>query len=236
MTKHTIAAVVPVLNEARGIGDFLAAACAHDFAEILLVEGGSDDATRRIIEAFRDQARDPRIALMQSVRGRGRQMNAGARRATSGTLVFLHADTRLPPGAVAAVRSAIEGGKDWGRFDVRLDGRGLLLRVIAFFMNWRSRLTGICTGDQAIFVRRDVFERIGGFADVALMEDIDLSRRLKRTGRPARIAAPVTTSARRWREQGILRTVVRMWRLRLMYFLGASPAMLAARYTDIRER
>jgi rSAM/selenodomain-associated transferase 2 len=233
---YTVAAIVPVLNEARGIGDFLAAVCAHDFAEIIIVNGGSEDATRRIIETFCDRVRDPRIARVSSERGRARQMNAGARCAQSDTLVFLHSDTRLPPGAVPAVRSAIDGGRDWGRFDVRLDGHRPLLRLIAFFMNWRSRLTGICTGDQAIFVRRDVFERAGGYADIALMEDIDLSRRLKRTGRPARVAAPVTASARRWREQGILRTIVQMWRLRLMYFLGASPAMLAAQYTDIRER
>lgn len=232
---NRIAAIVPVLNEARDIGGFLAAACAHDFAEIIVVDGGSDDATREIIAAFCDQLRDPRIALMQSERGRARQMNAGVRRAQSDTLVFLHADTYLPPGAVAAVRSAIGGGRDWGRFDVRLDGHNALLRVIALFMNWRSRLTGICTGDQAISVRRDVFERIGGYADIALMEDIDLSRRLRRISRPARVAMPVTTSARRWREQGILRTILQMWHLRLRYFFGASPAKLAAQYADVRK-
>jgi rSAM/selenodomain-associated transferase 2 len=233
---NRVAAIVPVLNEARGVGAFLAAVCAHDFAEIVVVDGGSDDATVRRVAAFHDGSGDPRLALVSSERGRARQMNAGARRAQSEILVFLHADTYLPPGAVPAVRSAIEGGRQWGRFDVRFDGRGPLLRVIAFFMNWRSRLTGICTGDQTIFVRRDVFERIGGYSDMALMEDIDLSHRLKRSGRPARIAVPVTTSARRWREQGILRTIVQMWRLRLMYFLGASPATLAARYADVRER
>ncbi len=233
---RTVAAIVPVLNEARGIGDFLAAVCAHDFAEIIVVDGASDDATQQVIETFGARTGGPCIALAQSERGRARQMNSGARRAQSGILVFLHADSRLPPDAVSAVRSAIDGGKDWGRFDVRFDDRHPFLRVVANFMNWRSRLTGICTGDQAIFVRRDVFERAGGYADIALMEDIDLSRRLKRTGRPARAAAPVTTSARRWREQGILRTIVRMWRLRLMYFLGASPAMLATQYADIRER
>lgn len=233
---RTVAAIVPVLNEARGIGDFLAAVSAHDFAEIIVVDGGSDDATRQVIEAFHAGTGDPRIALAQSKRGRARQMNSGARRAQSDILVFLHADTRLPPEAVSAVRSAIDGGKDWGRFDVRFDSRHPLLHVVANFMNWRSRLTGICTGDQAIFVRRDVFERAGGYADIALMEDIDLSLRLKRTGRSARVIAPVTTSARRWREQGIPRTIVQMWRLRLMYSLGASPAMLAAQYADIRER
>jgi len=233
---HTVAAVVPVLNEARGIGDFLAAIAAHDFAEIIIVDGGSGDATRQVIETFRDQARDPRIAPVSSERGRARQMNAGARRATSDILVFLHADTRLPPEAVSVVRRAIDGGKDWGRFDVRFDSRHPFLHVVANFMGWRSRLTGICTGDQAIFIRCDVFERAGGYADIALMEDIDLSRRLKRTGRPARAAAPVTASARRWREQGILRTIVQMWRLRLMYFRGASPVLLAAQYADIRER
>ena len=149
-------------------------------------------------------------------------------------LLFLHADTVLPPGAVDGVRSAIRAGHTWGRFDVRLEGQGAWFRVIERLMNLRSALTGIATGDQAMFVLRDTFTMLGGFAPVPLMEDIDLSRRLKWTGAPALLHTPVVTSTRRWRERGVGRTVLRMWALRLLCGLGVSPTRLAGFYRPVR--
>jgi rSAM/selenodomain-associated transferase 2 len=153
-------------------------------------------------------------------------MNAGAAVATGDALLFLHADTRLPPDADALVAAAL-ARRDWGRFDVRIDGRSPLLPVIAWFMNQRSRLTGIATGDQAIFVRREVFP---GFPEIALMEDVAFSVAMKARARPACLRQRVTTSGRRWDEGGALRTLLLMWRLRLAYFLGAAPEKLARRY------
>jgi rSAM/selenodomain-associated transferase 2 len=158
-------------------------------------------------------------------------MNAGAAAATGDVLLFLHADTRLP---AAADRLALEGlarsSRQWGRFDVRISGRHPLLRVVAALMNIRSRLTGIATGDQAIFVRRDLFERVGGFPAIPLMEDVALSRLLKRTGEPLCLAPRAITSGRRWERRGVMRTILLMWRLRLAYSLGAAPARLARLY------
>jgi hypothetical protein len=141
-------------------------------------------------------------------------------------LLFLHADTRLPPDAASAVLAR----GDWGRFDVAIEGRHALLPVIARMMNLRSRLTGIATGDQAIFVRRTLFERLGGYAEIPLMEDVELSRRLRRVSRPVCLRLRAVTSGRRWEMRGVLRTVVLMWRLRLAYSLGADPHRLAERY------
>ena len=156
-------------------------------------------------------------------------MNAGARGATGDALVFLHADVRLPRDADRMVLEAL-ATRLWGRFDVRLDSPRALLALVGAMMNLRSRLTGIATGDQALFVRRELFERLGGYAEIPLMEDIELSSRLRRAGRPACLDARVLASARRWEARGALRTIVLMWRLRLAYFLGADPARLAERY------
>jgi rSAM/selenodomain-associated transferase 2 len=160
--------------------------------------------------------------------GRAVQMNAGARQASGDALLFLHADTRLPALADEFILSSLEK-KVWGRFDVQIVGEHPLLRVVACAMNLRSRLTGIATGDQAIFVRHDVFQ---GFPDIALMEDIALSRRLKRRGRPACLRSRVLTSGRRWERRGVLRTIVLMWRLRLLYFLGMPAERLARFYRN----
>lgn len=157
-------------------------------------------------------------------------MHAGTLAANSDVLLFLHADVRLPEGAVDAVRAAIRRGCLWGRFDVRLSGRNFLFRLIEQLMNARSALTGIATGDQAIFVRRDVYRMLGGYAPMDIMEDIEFSTRLKWVGRPARLHGPVMVSARRWEEKGILRTVLLMWTLRLLYWLGVSPRRLARWY------
>jgi rSAM/selenodomain-associated transferase 2 len=163
---------------------------------------------------------------MAAPRGRAYQMNAGARAASGDALLFLHVDTRLPADAEEVVQRALERGL-WGRFDVQIEGRHALLKVVAAAMNLRSRLTGIATGDQAIFVRHDAFE---GFPEIALMEDIAFSKSMKRRGRPARVASRAVTSGRRWEARGVLRTIVLMWRLRLMYFFGAHPDELARLY------
>jgi rSAM/selenodomain-associated transferase 2 len=191
-------------------------------AEIILVDGGSTDATAAIA------ARSPQVHFISSPRGRSRQMNAGARAARGDVLLFLHADTILPDGALAAVDVATsDPGVVAGRFDVRFDNPGRVFRMIAWFMNERSRLSGIATGDQAIFVCREPFNAMGGYPDIPLMEDVELCRRLKDSGQKM-VALPltVTTSARKWEREGALRTILLMWALRFLYMVGVPPARL----------
>jgi rSAM/selenodomain-associated transferase 2 len=189
-----------------------------------VVDGGSNDATRDIAAPLADR-------VVESPRGRALQMNAGARASSGTVLLFLHADTILPESAASAISRALQqGDRGWGRFDVRIDGEHPLLPVVAFFMNLRSRLTGIATGDQAIFVRRGAFEQVGGFPSIPLMEDVAISKALKRLSRPACLRERVVTSGRRWEKRGTLRTILLMWRLRLAYALGTDPARLAQRY------
>jgi rSAM/selenodomain-associated transferase 2 len=216
-----LSVVVPVLNEAAGIRAALEALTplrsrGH---EVIAVDGGSSDGTPELAAALCDR-------VLSAPRGRASQMNAGARAVTGDALLFLHADTRLPPVADELIFSSLRTSV-WGRFDVEIEGRHPLLKVVACAMNLRSRLTGIATGDQAIFVRRGSFP---GFPEIALMEDIALSRILKKIGRPACLRERVVTSGRRWESRGVLRTIVLMWRLRLLYFLGVSPERLARRY------
>ena len=213
--------VVPVLNEARGLAQCLEALAPlrlHGH-EVIVVDGGSDDASAALAAPFADR-------VLRSPRGRAVQMNAGARAASGDALLFLHADTRLPAHADEMVLSALQK-RLWGRFDVEIEGRHPLLRVVAAAMNLRSRLTGIATGDQAIFVRRDAFP---GFPEIPLMEDIALSRALKRSGPPACLKDRVRTSGRRWESRGVLRTILLMWRLRALFWLGVPPERLARRY------
>jgi rSAM/selenodomain-associated transferase 2 len=224
MSKLSI--IIPVLNE----GDNIAAALdalAHLRAlgtEVIVVDGGSRDAT-----VERAQLRADRVVL--APRGRALQMNAGAERASGDVLLFLHADTRLPAEASRLVLNGLDQSRRvWGRFDVKIDGRSRLLPVVAWLMRLRSRLTGIATGDQAIFLRREAFQVVGGFPTIALMEDIAICKRLKRLGRPLCLHACVTTSGRRWEKNGVLSTILLMWRLRFAYFLGADPNQLARQY------
>ena len=194
--------------------------------ELVLADGGSSDATPTLAQPWVD-------AVVDAPRGRALQMNAGAARARADVLLFLHADTRLPPLADVLVLQAVQRsdkGACWGRFDVRIEGRPWMLRVVAVLMNLRSRASGIATGDQAIFITREAFERVGGFPEQVLMEDIEISRRLKRLGRPACLRARVCTSGRRWEQRGVWRTIVLMWRLRWRYWRGESPARLAEAY------
>lgn len=217
--------IIPTLNEAAGVSRTLQSLQAMRTwgHEIIVVDGGSQDDTLKVCKPLVDR-------LLRTPCGRGRQMNAGAAVARGNVFVFLHADTLLPRSADRAIRTVLHKGSRWGRFDVRLSGHRWLLRIIERAMNLRSCVTGICTGDQAIFVRRQAFEKVGGFKNIALMEDIALSRALRRLGRPARIKWKAVTSSRRWESEGISRTVGRMWLLRLGYFFGADPARLARRY------
>ena len=224
MSKLSI--IMPVLNEGEGIAaalDALAVLRALG-TEVMVVDGGSRDATIQ-----RARLRADRV--IAAPRGRGLQMNAGADKASGDVLLFLHADTRLPADADHVVLNGLErSGRVWGRFDAEIQGQSPLLVVIAWLMNLRSRLTGIATGDQAMFVRRDAFQAAGGFAAIPLMEDIELCKRLRRVSRPLCLRERVVTSGRRWEKDGVLNTVVLMWRLRLAYFLGADPKALARRY------
>jgi len=222
--------VMPVLDEAAGIAASLASLrpLRERGAEVIVVDGGSRDGTRSLAAPLADR-------VIESPRGRSLQMNAGAAAATGEALVFLHADTRLPDRADAAIAAAL-ATHEWGRFDVTIEGRSRWLPVVAAFMNARSRLTGIATGDQALFARRAAFASVKGFAPIPLMEDIAFSRAMKRRGAPACLAARVRTSGRRWERHGPLRTIVLMWRLRLAYFLGADPARLAERYAAHASR
>jgi rSAM/selenodomain-associated transferase 2 len=221
-----ISIVIPALNEAGNLSRLLPELARRwPDAEVLVVDGGSHDATAAV-------ARDnPRVRYEATPPGRARQMNAGARASHGTVLLFLHADTRLPPGALEALEEALrDPDVAGGRFDVAFDSRLRIMRVVAALMNVRSRLTGIATGDQAIFVRREVFEALGGFPEIPLMEDIEFSKRLKRRGRLACLRLRVTTSARKWEREGPLRTITLMWLLRLLYVLGVPPHRLHRHY------
>jgi rSAM/selenodomain-associated transferase 2 len=218
--------IMPVLDEGERIAQALdALAELRALAvEVIVVDGGSTDATVQRARLRADH-------VLTAPRGRALQMNAGAAKATGDVLLFLHADTRLPREAERLVLDGLaRSPQDWGRFDVTIEGRHPMLRLVSAMMNLRSRLTGIATGDQAIFVKRDAFAAVGGFPEIPLMEDIALSKRLKRRTRPLCLREHAITSGRRWETHGVFRTILLMWRLRLAYFLGADPAALAGRY------
>ena len=217
--------IVPTLDEAGLIAATLAALAPLRVLghEVLVVDGGSRDGTLALCRGRAD-------AAFIAPRGRARQMNAGAARARGDVLLFLHADTLLPVHADALVAEALQGDASWGRFDVRIAGRSPMFPVIAALMNRRSCWTGIATGDQAMFVRRDVFERLGGFADLALMEDVDLSRRLCAQGAPACLRERAVTSGRRWEARGVWRTIGLMWWLRWCHWRGVPADELAKAY------
>jgi rSAM/selenodomain-associated transferase 2 len=218
--------IVPCLNEAEGICDMLAALAPLRArgAEVIVVDGGSTDGTAECAAPHAD-------CVIGAPRGRAAQMNAGAARARNEILLFLHADTLLPESADALIVEGLKRSRrGWGRFDVAISGSHPLLRVVAWLMNVRSRLTGIATGDQAIFTTRSLFTAAGGYPAIALMEDIALSKQLKRFGPPLCLRHRLTASGRRWEKHGVVRTILLMWRLRLAYWLGADPGKLAVRY------
>jgi rSAM/selenodomain-associated transferase 2 len=222
--------IVPVLDEAGAIAATLQPLqeARQAGAEVLLVDAGSRDATVAIARPLVDK-------ILQAPRGRSQQLNVGAAAASGELLVFLHADSILPPHFAQVITTALgERRLAWGRFDVRIVGEHPLLRLVSIGMNLRSRITGIATGDQAIFATRALFQRVGGFALQPLMEDIAFSKAAKRLARPLCPRACVRTSGRRWSREGVLRTILLMWRLRLAYYLGADPGKLAACYRDVR--
>ncbi len=223
--KPRLSIVMPVLNEAAGIVGTLAALAPLRArgVEVIVVDGASHDDTVALATPWVD-------SVTTFPGGRARQMNAGAARATGEVLLFLHADTQLPPGADELVLEALRGNAGWGRFDVRIDGAPWMLPVVATLMNLRSRWSGIATGDQAIFMHRALFEAVGGFPDQPLMEDVEISRRLRSVSPPVCLRAQVRTSGRRWESRGVWRTIFLMWRLRWRYWRGEPAAALAEAY------
>lgn len=222
----TLSIIIPVLNEAGNIERFLSTLSEFRAraVEIIIVDGGSEDGTRDIAIPLADR-------VTSAPRGRGAQMNAGAALARAETLVFLHADCVLPKEADIHILSEMaRTDRVWGRFDIKIDSPNPIFLIVAMMINLRTRMTGIATGDQAIFVKRGAFQSAGGYEDIPLMEDIALSKALRVMSRPISIAGKVLTSARRWHAHGIFRTIFLMWRLRLAYFLGADPQKLARLY------
>ncbi|MFB3884094.1 MAG: TIGR04283 family arsenosugar biosynthesis glycosyltransferase [Thermodesulfobacteriota bacterium] len=229
MTELSI--IIPAFNEAGLITQTLSALQPLRAAgnELIVVDGGSSDDTIALSKPLADR-------IVRSARGRSRQMNAGARISRGEVLLFLHADTLLPEGADQLILCEMEKrGRNWGRFDIRLSGRHLIFRVVELLMNLRSRITGIATGDQAIFVQRKLFETVGGFPEVDLMEDIAMSKFLNKCGPPLCLWQRVVSSSRRWQRNGIVRTILTMWSLRLAYFYKAEPGRLAQVYESRQE-
>jgi len=220
-----ISIIIPVLNEERSLlrlGDYLRV-IRQQGHEVIIVDGGSTDNTLSF-------AYDVTETVIISKPGRAMQMNSGAAIATGELLLFLHADTSLPDDALQILCALSRRENCWGRFDVHLSGSRFVFRLIENLMNLRSCLTSIATGDQAIFIEKKLFDRIGCFPEIALMEDIEISRRLRKISKPVCIKQRVTTSSRRWERNGIVATVFLMWKLRLYYFFGASPEKLKQLY------
>jgi len=229
MAETRLSLIVVTLNEADIINETLGRlqGLRNAGSELIIVDGGSQDDTLT-------RATPLASRVIQSPPGRARQMNAGADAARGNHLVFLHADTQLPPYADRLVVNALSRDHCWGRFDIRLQGRHPMLGAIAFAMNHRSRLTGIASGDQTLFMTREAFDTAGGFPDQPLMEDIEMSRRLKRLSAPACLCEKVTSSGRRWDRNGAWTTIRLMWRLRFRYWRGESPEALAREYRHVR--
>jgi rSAM/selenodomain-associated transferase 2 len=222
-----VAIILPTLDEESTIASALDALRLFP-AEVIVVDGGSRDRTVGLVA-------ERGVRMISSQPGRARQMNAGAGAARGDVLLFLHADTRLPPSAIADIRSALDDPRcAGGRFDLRLDSHRWIFSLVGFLISLRSRLSRVATGDQAIFVRRKVFEEIGGFPDIPIMEDTAFSRALKEKGRIACLRSQVVTSARRWEKEGVCRTILKMWILKILYFAGVSPFRLKRFYADLR--
>lgn len=226
MGGEYVSIIIPVLNDLHALKNLLPSLQAMRQAghEVVVVDGGSTDGSVTYASPFADR-------VLITGRGRGSQMNHGAANARHGILLFLHADSTLPSEAIAGIQHALQNpARDWGRFDVRLDAAGMMFALIGTLVNLRSRLSGVATGDQGIFVRKPVFLDVGGYRPIPLMEDVALSKTLRRQSWPACLDTRIVTSARRWQEQGVASTIVQMWVLRLAFFLGVDPATLARKY------
>jgi len=218
--------IIPTLNEEKTIEPCLSALQPlRSNCEIIIVDGGSTDNTIVIAGTLADK-------VVSSDKGRARQMNNGARYASGNVLIFLHADTSLPENALQLIQQKLNSSRKWGRFDIQLSGKHFMLKVIAQMMNWRSRLTRIATGDQVIFVTRLAFEKAGQYPEISLMEDIAICKALKKISPPICLKAKVISSGRRWERYGIYKTILLMWNIRLRYFFGADPQILAFLYTN----
>lgn len=225
MIAVKLSVVVPVLNEEVNLSRL--SSCLRSVVEqgheVIIVDGGSSDNTLTIAYEITD-------TVIISKKGRALQMNSGASIASGEVLLFLHADTFLPENVAEIISDAFIGESFWGRFDVRLSNNKYVYRLIEYMMNIRSSLTSIVTGDQAIFIEKNLFDQIGGFPEIALMEDVEISRRLKKIAKPIRLRNKVVTSSRRWERDGVFATVFLMWKLRLYYFFGVSPDRLRQMY------
>ncbi len=217
--------IIPVLNESGTIKETLQSLeyLREKGHEVIVVDGGSHDNTMHLASDLADR-------ITQSPSGRGRQMNLGTASASGDTYLFLHADTRLPPDVDKILASISELEEFWGRFDVCLSGKNWKFRIIEWLINLRSRFSHIATGDQAIFITKSLFQKVNGYPEIPLMEDIAISKRLKKISSPYCLRQKVVTSSRRWEERGIIRTVFKMWRLRLLYTFGVDPERLAREY------
>ena len=218
-----VSIIVPLLNEEATVNELINELEEYGAEQIIIVDGGSADSTKELVLSTGYQ-------VIDSPAGRAKQMNAGAKVANQPWLLFLHADTKLPQ----SYKSEIAKADVWGRFDVSFQGRSLRMNVVSFFMNLRSRISSVATGDQAIFIDRDTFQSLGGFPDFPLMEDVALCKRLRLLHKPFNSKKKVVTSARRWEKNGVAKTVLKMWWYRLAYFLGTSPAKLKRGYEDVR--
>ncbi len=231
----SIAVIIPILNEEEALPSFLKGLLRLDLEEIILVDGNSQDRSVEVAQALLETSSQPHFRIISGPKGRAAQMNAGVTHVTADILLFLHADTQLPHNAKTIIERVLTDAQNvGGRFDVRFPIDQGYAWLISRMMNHRSRLSGMCTGDQAIFVRRSVFESMGGFADIPLMEDLEFSRRMKRKGAVVALKDTVTTSFRRWEQQGPLQTIVRMWTLRFLYWLGWDPQRLHQYYSHVR--
>ena len=218
-----VSIIVPLLNEAASIGELIEHLNTLDAEQVIVVDGGSSDATAALMK-------EAGFDVVQSAPSRAKQMNLGASKATQSTLLFLHADTQLP----LNYKQELAKASVWGRFDVRFNSRSISMQVIAFFMKWRSRFSSVATGDQAIFVDKAVFDSINGFPDYPIMEDVAFCKRMRQLYRPYNSSLCVITSARRWQQNGVISTVLKMWWYRLAFFLGVSPLKLKKSYSDVR--
>ncbi len=230
----SLAIIVPILNEIERLPLLLKELASTGSDKVIIVDGGSNDGTLEWLEKYFSDNTQENMQLIQAPSGRARQMNIGAKVVKQDVLLFLHADTVLPSCAKQDVVDTLSEGFLWGRFNVAFDEKSHLMSMIAFFINARSRLTGIATGDQAMFMSRELFLEVGGFDDIALMEDVAMSKKMSKLTKSCPLQSKVVTSARRWKKNGVIRTVIKMWWYRLAYFFGVSPDSLAQGYRNIR--